>query len=182
MRFFRVGLAVLIQTEQLNSHYAQLLPLLRPLFDRDESKINITDNACGAVARMILRYPSAMPLDYVLPVFLSSLPLTKDFQENEPVYKCLFALLGTQNAYVIFYWLSLWKFGKQCRTHPTCTIRYSYWGRWETSSVFLPLFWTNHWTSSLLEPGLKSRPLYRLFQRTTETLFPSSWVDSSPNK
>jgi hypothetical protein len=70
----------------------------------------MTDNACGAVARMINRCPSAIPLDQVLPIFLQSLPLTKDFEENEPVYKCIFGLIKENNAFVRGYSLKYsWK-------------------------------------------------------------------------
>ena len=78
----------------------EILALLWPLFEKEGSKINSTDNACGAVARMILRSPSNVPLDQVLPVILKNLPLTRDYEENEPVYNCIFSLLDGNNTYV----------------------------------------------------------------------------------
>jgi hypothetical protein len=61
---------------------------------------NVTDNACGAVARMIMKHPNAVPLDQVLPVFVQALPLKRDFEENETVYRLLFQLIRSQNAWV----------------------------------------------------------------------------------
>lgn len=61
---------------------------------------NVTDNACGAVARMIMRHPDVVPVDQVLPVFVQALPLKRDYEENEPVYKLLFQLIRSQNTWV----------------------------------------------------------------------------------
>nr|KAJ3419498.1 hypothetical protein HK105_006877 [Polyrhizophydium stewartii] len=93
------GLGVLIQysTVDLTSYYPQLLQLLHPFF-KSTAKSNLADNACGTVARMILRAPGAVPLDQVLPVFVEALPLKRDFVENESVIKCLLGLLDAQNA------------------------------------------------------------------------------------
>lgn len=61
---------------------------------------NTTDNAAGAVARLIIARPEAVPLDQVLPVFLNSLPLKADYAENEPVFNCLFQLFRVNNGFV----------------------------------------------------------------------------------
>jgi hypothetical protein len=99
------GLGILCEHSRLDltSHYMQLLQLLSPFFNKQDSKTNITDNVCGAVARMILRNPERVPLEQVLPIFMKSLPLKKDFQENEPVYRCIFTLLKANNAFVSFF-------------------------------------------------------------------------------
>ena len=78
----------------------QILQSLRPFFDHQGTKTNITDNACGAVARMILRAPASVPLEHVLPIFLKNLPLKNDYQENEPVYGCIFSLLQHNEPWV----------------------------------------------------------------------------------
>jgi hypothetical protein len=52
----------------------------------------VTDNACGAVARMISKNTAAVPLDQVLPVLVGALPLKKDYAEYEPVFECLLGL------------------------------------------------------------------------------------------
>jgi hypothetical protein len=67
---------------------------------QNQSLVNTTDNAAGAVARLILAHPDAMPLDQVLPVLTGALPLKADFAENEPVFDCLFQLFRSNNAFV----------------------------------------------------------------------------------
>lgn len=73
---------------------------LSPLF-HDQDLANVTDNACGAVCRMIIARPHAVPLDQVLPVLFRALPLKKDFAENEPVLECLHGLFQAKNAVVV---------------------------------------------------------------------------------
>eukprot|EP00842_Homolaphlyctis_polyrhiza_P003319 jgi/Hompol1/3989/HPOL_006868-RA len=94
---FAVGVLVENSTSDLSSHYSQILQLLRPLFSHD-AQSNITDNACGAVARLILKHPAAVPLEQVLPVLLEHLPIKRDQEENVPVVKCLVFLAHQQNS------------------------------------------------------------------------------------
>jgi hypothetical protein len=81
----------------------QTLQLLYPFFNCSNSKINITDNACGCVARMIIRAPEAVPLEQVLPLLLSNLPLKQDSEENEPVFSCIFLLLKMEHPAVFTF-------------------------------------------------------------------------------
>ncbi|KAF9345873.1 hypothetical protein BGX26_002644 [Mortierella sp. AD094] len=83
----------------ISSQYPNILTALYPLF-QGQNLDNVTDNACGAVARMIMKHPNAVPVDQVLPVFMQALPLKRDYEENEPVYKLLFSLIRSQNAWV----------------------------------------------------------------------------------
>lgn len=53
----------------------------------------MVDNAAAAVARFIMAAPAALPMEQVLPVFLSALPLKADRSENEAVYTCLLGLI-----------------------------------------------------------------------------------------
>ncbi|KAF9580196.1 hypothetical protein BGW38_003260 [Lunasporangiospora selenospora] len=96
---FSVGVLVQNSNIDISSQYPALLTALYPLFQGQSMEI-VTDNACGAVARMIMKHPNAVPLDQVLPVFIQALPLKRDFEENEPVYKLLFSLIRSQNASV----------------------------------------------------------------------------------
>ena len=84
----------------ISSLYIQILQLLYPFFSCSNSKTNITDNACGCVARMILKAPDSVPLEHVLPPFFANLPLKSDFEENEPVFQCIFYLLQIEHAAV----------------------------------------------------------------------------------
>ncbi|KAF9168888.1 hypothetical protein BGX20_011086, partial [Mortierella sp. AD010] len=83
----------------ISSQYPNILTALYPLF-QGQNLENVTDNACGAVARMIMKHPNAVPVEQVLPVFIQALPLKRDYEENEPVFKLLFSLIRSQNAWV----------------------------------------------------------------------------------
>lgn len=82
------------------SQYNTILGALYPLF-HGQTLPNVTDNAAGAVARLILRNPEAVPLDQVLPTFTTALPLKRDFEENEPVFECIFTLFRANNSFVM---------------------------------------------------------------------------------
>ncbi|KAI8824519.1 armadillo-type protein [Fimicolochytrium jonesii] len=95
---YAIGVLVENSDMDLSSYYMQILQSLRPMFDT-HGKIagNLADNASGAVCRMIMKNPSLIPLDQVLPVVLDNLPLKKDYEENEPVYRCILHLVRTNN-------------------------------------------------------------------------------------
>lgn len=96
---FAIGLLVEYSQVDLSPQYMHVLGALRPLFnvshDAAAPKINAKDNAAGAVARLITRNTAAVPLDQVLPVLIGSLPLTKDYLENRPVFRAIFHLFRT---------------------------------------------------------------------------------------
>jgi hypothetical protein len=94
---FGMGLLCLHTGQDLVKHYPQILQQLRPLFDTPEA----VGNACGAVSRMILRSQEHLPLDLILPVLVESLPLKKDFEENEPTCQALLLLLNHGNQYLL---------------------------------------------------------------------------------
>ncbi|KAG0800838.1 hypothetical protein G6F22_001835 [Rhizopus arrhizus] len=96
---FALGCLALHTQIDLSTHYSQLLNALSPLFNAQNS-FNTTDNAAGAVARLIIAHPEAVPLDQVLPVFINALPLKTDYEENEPVFECIFKLFGANNSFV----------------------------------------------------------------------------------
>lgn len=79
--------------------YPTILTALHPLFHHQPLP-NTTDNAAGAVARLMLVHPDAMPMEQVLPVLFSALPLKADYEENGPVFECLFQLFHSNNAFV----------------------------------------------------------------------------------
>ena len=77
----------------------EVLQALHPLFalpPGEDGGAETTDNATGAIARLIMAAPAAVPMAVVLPVFLQALPLKADKAENEAVYKCLLQLLQAQ--------------------------------------------------------------------------------------
>ncbi|CAM9175169.1 unnamed protein product [Pylaiella littoralis] len=81
--------------EAVVPYYLELLQALHPLFSLTSkgTEGSVVDNAAAAVARMIMAAPGAVPMDQVLPVFLSALPLKSDRSENEAVYTCLLGLV-----------------------------------------------------------------------------------------
>lgn len=85
--------------EETTKYYLECLQALRPLFDSSEDVTK--DNACGAVGRMIINAPHAVPLSQVLPVFIDALPLRKDFEENKPAYGAIFKLFHTTNEAIL---------------------------------------------------------------------------------
>jgi hypothetical protein len=60
--------------EQAGPFLPQLLAGLHMLFRADE-EAGARDNAVGAVGRIMLAVPTAVPLGQVLPVYLGGLPL-----------------------------------------------------------------------------------------------------------
>ncbi|KAI0042365.1 ARM repeat-containing protein, partial [Auriscalpium vulgare] len=93
---FATGLLVENSEQDLSQQYIPLLGALRPLFevaaDAPGPRFNARDNAAGAVARLILRNTSAVPLDQVLPILFGALPLKHDFLENRPVFRAIVVL------------------------------------------------------------------------------------------
>ena len=57
----------------------------------------LIDNACSALARIIMRAHNVINIKEILPVFLRSLPLREDHEEDQPVYQCIFTLVAAQN-------------------------------------------------------------------------------------
>ena len=64
--------------------FPTILNKLEPLLQIGEARAK--DNAAGCVSRMIMRHPSNIPIEQVLPALLEILPLQMDFDENVPVY------------------------------------------------------------------------------------------------
>lgn len=82
---YALGVLVYNSTADLSSHYLNILGALQPLFDpanTTDDGNQARDNACGAVARLILKNAAALPLDRVAPVLLAALPIATDYVEN----------------------------------------------------------------------------------------------------
>lgn len=92
----------------LAPNYLQILQMLYPICTRSADAKTIdtgadVDNALSAVSKMIKYSPEAIPLETVLPVMLSSLPLRNDMAEGYSVYGSLTRLLVAQNATALQY-------------------------------------------------------------------------------
>ncbi len=75
--------------------FPTILSKLEPLLQTDVARAK--DNAAGCVSRMIMRHPSNMPVEQVLPALLGILPLKNDFDENVPVYDMVVKLCKMPN-------------------------------------------------------------------------------------
>ncbi|KAG6821184.1 hypothetical protein H0H93_004004 [Arthromyces matolae] len=99
---FAIGQLVENTQDELAQQYLHILGALQPLFnvtpDSPAAKLNAKDNAAGAVARLIVRNTTAVPLDQVLPIFIDALPLKNDYLENRPVFRAIFHLFQTNGA------------------------------------------------------------------------------------
>ena len=70
--------------------------------DLNKSEQSTVDNACSAVASMLLHAPpSGLPMADVVRVFVSSLPLAADREESKTVLQALIHLAATQPAIVL---------------------------------------------------------------------------------
>ncbi|KAI7878296.1 ARM repeat-containing protein [Lichtheimia hyalospora FSU 10163] len=105
---YALGILVTYSQINLSSQYPTILTALHPLF-HNQPLPNTTDNAAGAVARLMLVHPDAMPMEQVLPVLFSALPLKADYEENGPVFECLFQLFHSNNAFVLNHLSDLFK-------------------------------------------------------------------------
>ncbi|ROT36421.1 karyopherin Kap123 [Sodiomyces alkalinus F11] len=75
--------------------YTDILHKLEPLLQIREARL--VDNVSGCICRMIDVNPDPALVEKVLPAVLDVLPLSEDFEENEPIYRCIFKLYDQQN-------------------------------------------------------------------------------------
>jgi importin-4 len=73
------------------------LPLYPTITEKLESAMSISesrmrDNIAGCFSRMIMRNPTPQFVEEALPNVIAVLPLKEDFEENEPIYQCIFKL------------------------------------------------------------------------------------------
>ncbi|WVF65489.1 hypothetical protein IAT40_000217 [Kwoniella sp. CBS 6097] len=97
---FAAGVLIENSETDLSSHFGALLGALQPFFTPAEhaapAEFNARDNAAGAVARMVSKNSAALPLEQVISVLVSVLPLRFDPLENRAVYAALFSVFRTQ--------------------------------------------------------------------------------------
>ncbi|VVT44018.1 uncharacterized protein SAPINGB_P000261 [Magnusiomyces paraingens] len=67
----------------------------------EDNNARCLSNACGCVARMILKHPGNVPVADVVSVLLSRLPLTDGLEENTPVFELIVELVKSQEPTVI---------------------------------------------------------------------------------
>lgn len=87
---------------ELQALLPPILNALRPLFvvkeknkRKEEALIGCRDNAASCLARMIKHHSASLPMDQVIPVLMSALPLTSDFTETKNTYPVVCKLFTT---------------------------------------------------------------------------------------
>jgi importin-4 len=87
---------LLYSGENLIEHFSSILAMLHPVCIRECTLTGATDsggadidNAISAVCKMIRIDQSQMPLDLVLPVVLSALPIKADYSEGDTIFGTL---------------------------------------------------------------------------------------------
>ncbi|KAJ1975865.1 hypothetical protein H4R35_002954 [Dimargaris xerosporica] len=93
---FGLGVLVLYSPVDLTAQYPAILSGLHAIVSRKDQNAtkNVLDNACGALARLSLKSPQAVPLAELVTTIVTHLPLEADFAENEPIYDLLCALVA----------------------------------------------------------------------------------------
>ncbi|XP_034656773.1 importin-4 [Drosophila subobscura] len=84
--YFGLGELVYHAEEKSFDSFGVILQALSEAIAKEQNAPAL-DNICGAVSRLIITNHNMVPLDHVLPVFMSSLPLREDNEENDVVLK-----------------------------------------------------------------------------------------------
>ncbi|MED6238474.1 hypothetical protein ATANTOWER_022324 [Ataeniobius toweri] len=82
------------------SDYPMMLSVFSNMLGK-ESDLRVIDNLCAALCRMIMSNVDAVPLEQVVPVLVSHLPLKEDQEENQTVFKCLTIIYERSPALVV---------------------------------------------------------------------------------
>ncbi len=72
--------------------YPAILAKLEALLQVDEAGHRIYDNVAGCICRMIMAHPDPVAINEYLPLVVEKLPLKDDYDENAPIYRCLYKL------------------------------------------------------------------------------------------
>ncbi|ODA80841.1 hypothetical protein RJ55_03801 [Drechmeria coniospora] len=75
--------------------YPQLWEKLEPLLSLQEMRM--TDNVSGCLSRMMMKHPDGGFVAQALPAIVNVLPLTEDYEENEPIFQNIYKLYEQGN-------------------------------------------------------------------------------------
>ncbi|CAM1505853.1 Fc.00g114900.m01.CDS01 [Cosmosporella sp. VM-42] len=94
---YAIGLVVLNSADTAKTFplYPHLWEKLEPLLSVHEMRM--TDNVAGAVCRMMTKNPDNGFVAQALPAVVNVLPLKEDYEENAPIYQCIFQLYNISN-------------------------------------------------------------------------------------
>lgn len=88
-------------TATLAKAYPQILSKVQNLLSIAEGRCS--DNAAGCISRLILKNREGVPTDEILPQLIDGgiLPLTKDYEENKPVWKMIVQMYKWEDPTII---------------------------------------------------------------------------------
>ncbi|KAH7129899.1 armadillo-type protein [Dactylonectria estremocensis] len=94
---YAIGLVVLNSADTAKTFpmYPLLWEKLEPLLTVNEMRM--TDNVAGSLCRMMTKNPDNGFVAQALPAIVNVLPLTEDFEENAPIYQCIYKLYENSN-------------------------------------------------------------------------------------
>ncbi|KAK7422496.1 hypothetical protein QQZ08_009486 [Neonectria magnoliae] len=97
---YAVGLVVLNSSDTAKTFplYPTLWEKLEPLLTVNEMRM--TDNVAGSLCRMMTKNPDVGFVAQALPAVVNVLPLSEDFEENAPIYQCIYKLYENSNSTV----------------------------------------------------------------------------------
>ncbi|CAI4215418.1 unnamed protein product [Parascedosporium putredinis] len=93
---FAIG-QLIISSEDNNvlGLYEQVVTKLEPALAITD--LRMQDNICGCFSRMMMRNPEPAVIAKLLPEVVNILPLKEDYEENAPIYQCIFQLYDASN-------------------------------------------------------------------------------------
>lgn len=94
---YAMGLLILKSNETSKTVplFPQLWEKLEPLLTTKE--VRTTDNVAGCLARMMMKHSDKDFVSQALPAVVDVLPLTEDYEENEPIFQCIYSLYERGN-------------------------------------------------------------------------------------
>lgn len=103
---YAIGLLILKSSDTAKTFpmYPVLWEKLQPLLDINEMRM--TDNVAGALCRMMIKNSDSGFVSEALPAVVNVLPLTEDYEENEPIYQCIYHLCKLSLLCITTTWFS----------------------------------------------------------------------------
>ncbi|XP_074644690.1 importin-4-like [Tubulanus polymorphus] len=94
---YALGVVTANAGQVMYSKYPKVLHQLIGILQK-ESNVRVVDNCCAAMCRLIMANFDAVPINEVLPIVTSCLPLKEDFEENKTVFTCLWKLFEADHS------------------------------------------------------------------------------------
>eukprot|EP01133_Synstelium_polycarpum_P013754 gene13754-16222_t len=92
---FLLGILISTCVGAKKEHYMKVLQNVVPLIKDAEQPAEVSDNAIGCVCRLISANAANVPINDVLPIIFSRLPIKKDLEEIGAVFNALYNLYSS---------------------------------------------------------------------------------------